>query len=215
MTAQDDGYVRFRCGECGQKLKAKKTSEGGDVMPCPRCGATVTVPLMNLQSIAKGTDMAETGQPGRLNVDPELVLKRLRGEGEKAGGPGSVGGPPSLRQDVRGSLDAFGRVQELDQLAASLSKVDGNAMGQVQRIYRNRELNAAQREVQVQQVADRRRQDIRELLANRLAGMRMDVRSLDAQRQRLMRSDLDRLDRMKLACEALEFYARHVLGIQV
>jgi len=215
MAPEEDGFVRFRCGECGQKLKVKKTIEGGNVMPCPRCGATVNLPLMNLESIAKGTDMAETGQPGRLNVDPDLLLKRLRGEGEKASGPGSVGGPPTLRQEPGGALGASARVQELDQVAASVSKIDQDALGQVQRMYRGRELSAAQRQARVQQVADRRQQDIKELVANRLAGMRMEIRSLDVQRRRLMRSDLDRLEHMKLACEALEFYARHILGVDV
>ena len=87
---KDDGYIRWRCKACGQRLKVKKTYEGGDVMPCPRCGEIVNVPMGNIEAIAKGTEMAETGDPGRLNVDRELLMKRLRGD-EKATGPGSVG----------------------------------------------------------------------------------------------------------------------------
>ena len=82
MAEKDDGYIRFRCRMCGKRLKVKDTIEGGNVMPCPRCGAAVTVPMGNLEAIAEGTAMPETGQPGRLNVDPELVRKRLAGEDE-------------------------------------------------------------------------------------------------------------------------------------
>ena len=90
---KDDGFIRWRCKGCGQRLKVKETHEGGDVMPCPRCGEIVNVPMGNIAEIAKGTEMAETGDPGRLNVDPELLMKRLRGD-EKAEGPGSAGGAP-------------------------------------------------------------------------------------------------------------------------
>ena len=78
MAKKDVGHVRFRCKQCGQKLKIRKDREGGDVIQCPRCGASVNVPLVNLEAIAKGTDMAETGDPGRINVNPELLMRRLR-----------------------------------------------------------------------------------------------------------------------------------------
>ncbi|MHC4592964.1 MAG: FmdB family zinc ribbon protein [Planctomycetota bacterium] len=91
MSQKGDGYVRFRCRACGQRLKVRDTMEGGDVIPCPKCGASVNVPLANLEAIAKQADMEETGQPGRLNVDPELLMKRLRGEGEEASERGRRG----------------------------------------------------------------------------------------------------------------------------
>jgi len=213
MAQKDDGYIRFRCPECGQKLKVRSTREGGDILPCPKCGSPVTVPLTNLEAIAKGADMAETGAPGRINVNPDLLRKRL--QGDLPAGPASTGGPPTLRRDRWTAETAYARIDELDQLAASLSKIDEDVMGQFQRLYRNPDLDESQRVELVKQTAERRAKDVRNLLGNRLLSLRMDVRSLEAQRERLMRSDLERLDRMKKACEAMELYARHILGIEI
>jgi len=215
MAEKDDGYVRFRCRACGQRLKVRKTSEGGTVIACPHCGASVNVPIVNLEAIAAATDMPETGQPGRLNLNPELLRKRLRGEDEERSGPGSVGGPPTLREGKWSAESAFGRIQELDQLAAALSKVEEDAMGQVQRIYRNRDLSAAQRDEQVKDVAALRLRDLREMLANRLAGLRRQINSLDVQRERLERGQRDQLERLKLGAEAIQVYARHILGVDL
>jgi DNA-directed RNA polymerase subunit RPC12/RpoP len=215
MAQKDDGYLRFRCGSCGQRLKIPKTQEGGQVVPCPKCGADVNVPLANIEAIARGTDLPETGSPGRINVDPGLLMKRLRGEDQKAAGPGSVGGPPSLRQGKWSSETAFARIVELDQLGASLSKMDEELMGQIQRIYRDPEPDAERRVEGVRLAAERRREDIRRLLTDRLGSLRMQVRSMQAQRHRLMRSELGRLENMEKACEALEAYARFVLGVEI
>jgi len=47
--AKDDGYVRFRCKMCGKRLKVREDKTGGGhVIPCPRCGELVTVPLVAL-----------------------------------------------------------------------------------------------------------------------------------------------------------------------
>jgi DNA-directed RNA polymerase subunit RPC12/RpoP len=213
MAEKDDGYIRFRCSECGQRLKVRSTREGGDVLPCPKCGAPVNVPLTNLEAIAKGTEMPETGAPGRININPDLLRKRL--QGEKPAGTGLTGGPPTLRQGRWSAETAYARIQELDQLAASLSKIDEDVMGQIQRLYRNPDLDESQRAELVKQTAERRAKDIRNLLGNRLVSLRMELRSMEAQRERLMRSDLDRLERLRRACEAMELYARHILGVEV
>jgi len=211
---KDDGYVRFRCRNCGQKLKVRSTIEGGNVVPCPRCGSSVNVPLTNLEAIAKDADMPETGQPGRLNVDPDLLLKRLRGEGEERHGPGSVGGPPTIREAPWGAGGAFARVQELDQLAASLAKIDEDVMGQFQRIFRNRDADSATRQEQAEEAAAGRVADQRELLANRLAAVRRQIRSLERRHENLSHSELDQLERLRLAYEAIRLYGRHVLGVE-
>ncbi|MHC4789597.1 MAG: hypothetical protein ACYS8K_10415 [Planctomycetota bacterium] len=213
MAAKDDGYIRWRCKSCGQRLKVRDTFEGGDVMPCPRCGVSVNVPLANIEAIAKGTDMPETGRPGRLNVDPELLRKRLAGQEERPEGPGSIGGPPTLRQEAWSPEAAFGRVEELDQLAASLSQIESDVMGQVQRLYRDRELDDEAREQQVKEAGRMRREDIRELLQKRMAGIQSQARHLQRAYSRLNPSQQEHMDRLKRAFEALKFYGQHVLGI--
>lgn len=214
MAKKDDGYVRFRCKGCGQRLKIRDSYEGGNVIQCPGCGATVNVPLANLEAIASGTEMAETGQPGRLNVDPDLLLRRLGGKGGESAEPGSVGGPPTLRQAPWSPRAAFGRVQALDQLGASLAKIDQELMGQIQPLYRQQDLSAKDREQQVKQAALLRRKEIRNLVANRLRALSEQARSLQANTERLSRAELDHLERLKLAQEAIGFYSRYVLGLE-
>jgi hypothetical protein len=93
--------------------------------------------------------------------------------------------------------------------------MDEELMGQIQRIYRDPEPDAERRVERVRLAAERRREDIRRLLTDRLGSLRMQVRSMQAQRHRLMRSELGRLENMEKACEALEAYARFVLGVEI
>ena len=214
MAEKDDGYIRFRCRTCGKRLKVKDTIEGGGVMPCPRCGAAVTVPMGNLEAIDEGTAMEETGDPGRLNVDPELLMKRLRGEDEKRDGPGSVGGGPSLRESSWDPMAAFGRITELDQVAAALSKIDDDILGQIQRLYRQKDQTSEDREQEIKVAGERRRDEVRQLLQNRIQNARLQVRRLESMENRLERSELDKLHLLRRTVEAMEFYARHVHGIE-
>jgi len=211
---KDDGFIRFRCKACGQRLKVKKTWEGGEVMPCPRCGELVNVPLANLESIAKAADMAETGQPGRLNVDPELLRKRLGVEGQGGSGAGTAGVAPTLRREGWSPQAAFGRIQELDQLAAGLTQINNNLMGELQRIYRNSDLTPEQREEQVKRAARQQRADILKLVKARLLAAQQKVQALQGRRG-LNPSEVDHMARLERALEAVRLYARHVLGLKV
>ncbi len=216
MAEKDDGYLRFRCKNCHQKLKVKKTYEGGNIIPCPRCGAEVTVPLANLDAIAAGADMPETGQPGRLHVDPELLMKRLRGEdADERTGPGSVGGPPTLREGTWSPRTAFGRVKELDQLAAAVVKIDEDAMGQTQRAYREEDLEPQEREARVKQAAAGREADLRELLQRRIEAIQQQLRAYRARQDSLSPPEQEQRDRLLMALEAITLYGRHVLGVDL
>jgi len=215
MAKEDDGYIRFQCKQCGQRLKIRSDREGGGVMQCPRCGASVNIPMANIQEIAKGAEMAETGQPGRLNVNPDLLMKRLRGEDGKKTGPGSRGGAPTLRDGPWNASAAFSRDVHLDQLVAALTKIDQEVLGQIQKLYRERGLGPEERALQFEVIGDRRRNEIRDLLSNRLFILQQEIRTMEAQRDRLMRSDLERLEALKLAHQALTLYGQHVLGVQV
>ena len=215
MAKKNDGYIRFRCRNCDKRLKVKDTVEGGNVISCPSCGAAVTVPMANLEAIAEGTAMEETGLPGRLNVDPELLRKRLSGEDEARSGPGSVGGPPTLHQGEWNPMSAFGRIVELDQLAAAIIKVNDDMMGQVQRLFRKADQSPEDREQEVKVAAERRQDELRKLFESRLLTVRHRAHRLQAMEHRLSRAEMDDLVRSKAAAEALELYARYVYGIEV
>ena len=172
-------------------------------------------PLSNLEAVAEGTAMDETGDPGRLNVDPELLMKRLRGDDEKRDGPGSVGGGPSLRGGAWDPAAAFGRLTELDQVQAAVAKIDEDVMGQIQRLYRQKDRTAQDREEEVRVAGERRRDEIRQMLLNRVQTARFQVRRLESMENRLERTDRDTLHRLRRALEAMELYARHVHGLDL
>jgi len=215
MATKGDGYIRWRCKSCNQRLKVKETYEGGNVIQCPRCGASVNVPMANIEAIAAGADMPETGQPGRIQLDREKLMRALKGDERQAGVPGSAGSTPSLKGDSWNPATAFGRLEQLAQLSASLAKIDQDTMGDVQRIYRNPRLTERQREAEVKSVAENRRREIKRLVENRLAGMRLELSQLEIKQQHLTRRQLTEMERLKRAVEALELYTRHVLGIDL
>jgi DNA-directed RNA polymerase subunit RPC12/RpoP len=213
MAEKDDGYIRFRCKACGQRLKVKDTFEGGDVIPCPRCGIDVNVPIANIEEVAKGTDMPETGQPGRLNIDPELLRDRLRTD-VQSDMPGSLGAPPSVRSGPWTPDAAFGRIDALDNLASALATIEQETMGTVQRIYRDQELSPDQREEQVKDAADQRREQVADLLRKRLAGLRAQLTQMDGTHENPTEPQQSFRARTVRAIEALRLYGRHVLGIE-
>ncbi len=214
MAEKSDGYIRWRCKNCNQRLKVRDTYEGGNVIQCPRCGASVNVPMANIEAIAAGADMVETGQPGRLHIDREKLMDALEGDRRDPNAPGSIGSSPSVRGGDWNPTTAFGRLDQLEQLAASMSKIDASIMGDVQRIFRNPDLSERQRESQVQQAAESRRRDIQRLVRDSLAGMRLKISQLEGVRSKLMRSQVVELERLNLAVEAVELYTRHILGVE-
>ena len=213
MPEKSDGFIRWRCKSCNQKLKVKDTFEGGNVIQCPRCGASVNVPMANIEAIAADADMPETGMPGRMQIDREKLMRALKGdEVKEPGTPGTSGSAPSLRDwDATG----FSRIEALSQLSASLIKTDEATMGEVQRLFRNRELGPRERAAQIRQAGDARRADIKRLVQNRLAGLRMQVAHLEGSRERLGPGERTDLERLTLAVEALELYTKHILGIEL
>ena len=88
IEQKDDGYIRFRCPGCGKRLKVRNTTEGGTVIPCPSCHASVVTPMADLAAIAAGGAKSGEEWQEKLNVDPGKVLERLGVGG--AGGAGST-----------------------------------------------------------------------------------------------------------------------------
>jgi len=215
MADRSDGYIRWRCKSCNQRLKVSVNYEGGNVIQCPRCGASVNVPMANIDAIAAGADMPETGSPGRLHIDREKLMDALQGDRRDPNAPGAVGSTPSVREGAWNSATAFSRLDQLDQLAASLLKIDQTTMGEVQRAFRNPNLGAEEREAQVRRIAEGRRRDIQRLLQDRLAGMQLKISQMEAERSKLMRSQIVELEQLTRSVEALELYTRHVLGIEL
>lgn len=217
MSAEkDDGYIRWRCKGCGQKLKVKESWEGGEVIQCPRCGAMVNVPIGNIEAIAAGTDMEETGEPGRLQLDPEKLMKTLRGEEKtEPGSPGSAGSTPSVRSVQWDAESAYGRVEQLDQLASAVQRIDQSAKGDIQRAYRNKDLDAGDRAKAVKEAARGRLEEIRALVQDRLAGLRMNIQDMETREENLNRGQKTQLASLRRAVEAIKLYTRYVLRIKL
>ena len=86
-------------------------------------------------------------------------------------------------------------------------------MGQVQRLYRDQQMDDAEREEQVKEGAAHRREEIGKLVRGRLAALRQQVEAMRAQGNRLNRSQLLHLQRLRRSLGALRVYTRHVLGV--
>ncbi len=215
MSPKGDGYIRWYCKHCGQRLKIKDTYEGGNVIRCPSCKQLVNVPLANIDAIAEGTDMEETGMPGQLQLDRDKLLRRLSGKGEKADGPGSPGATPSLRSERWDVEAAFGRIEELDLLASAVNRVEQETMGEVQRAYRDKGLDARERGRLVEEAGQHRMEELENLVKVRLATVRRKMQPLSTKDRNLNPSERKQLRKLRRAEEAIRLYGRHVLGAEV
>jgi DNA-directed RNA polymerase subunit RPC12/RpoP len=210
MAEKNDGYIRWRCKECGQRLKVREDREGGEVMPCPRCGTLTNVPLSNIDAIAQATEMEETGMPGRLNVNKDILKQRLTQEG----GVASMGGAPTLKQDKWSISAAFGRITELDELLASLRKGEEDFMGQIQRLYRDPDVDRDARREEVKKTAQDYRRELAKVFQGRMEAMDKRIRSMEAMKHRLGREEMDELERLKRAFEAVRLVAGFGFGVK-
>jgi hypothetical protein len=200
---KDDGYIRWRCKQCGQRLKVREDREGGEVMPCPRCGALTNIPLSNIDAIAQASEMEETGMPGRLNVNKDILKQRLTEEG----GAASVGGAPTLKQDKWSIQAAFGRITELDEILSSLRKSDEDFMGQIQRLYRDPDVEQDERRDDVKKAAEEHRREVVHAFQARMEAMDRRIRTMEGIKNRLGREEMDELARLKRAFEAVRLVA--------
>ena len=213
---KNDGYIRWRCPNCGKKLKMPADHEGGFVAQCPKCLATINVPMANLQALQDGADLEGTGVEEWLKVNPDLVMKRLRGEDEDETAVGR-GGPVANWAEKAGtwSPTAFSRVAELDQVSASIALIDDEIMGQVQRLYRMRDLSRAQREERAKEIAQMRRRKLRKLFRDKLEPMKRRARVLQQHEDSLGPRDLHELAELRRKFEAVLFYGRVILRVRV
>jgi predicted RNA-binding Zn-ribbon protein involved in translation (DUF1610 family) len=219
---KDDGYVRFHCHACGKRLKVKSSYEGGAVVPCPKCQASVVVPLANLEAIAsEGKGEAETkAWLRRLNIRPDDLRRRLNtpdvpvsDEDRKTPRP-LQGGPPSIRVNLRAATGAFERIPQLDQLSARVKQIEDECIVGIQRLFRNKDLTADQRKRRIKELGENRRRDIQRAIKDILSAIEIDMRPLKVSASRLSREQLDKRDTMEAAQEAIKLYAYYVCGMQ-
>ncbi len=214
MAAEkDDGYIRWRCKSCGKRLKVKKEYEGGNVIQCPRCRATTNVPLANIESIAATTDMPETGMPGRLHIDPDKLRESLTG-GDRSGGPGTEGSTASVRTVGWDPEAAYGRLEALDQLVYAVQKIDASAIGELQRLYRNTEMDPEERLQRTKEIARARLREVKDKVEERIQALRIEADRLDGRSERLTPPQRMRLRKVNASIEAMRRYGRYFLGVK-
>lgn len=215
MAEKSDGYIRFRCKRCNKRLKVRETYEGGNVIKCPSCGATVTVPLVNIEAIAESTDMEETGNPGQIQLDAERLIEQLKRKGGSEEGPGSEGATPSLREGPWSPDEKFGRLEELDDLLSGVQRFHQETAGAVQRLYRDKKTKPGQRADFVRDAGEHHREKLKQFVEGRLETLRQKIVPLEDRHERLRADQLDYLEKLRRAREAIRFYARYVLGVDV
>ncbi len=216
MAEKSDGYIRFRCKRCNRRLKVRETYEGGNVIKCPTCGAPVTVPLLNIEAIAEATDMEETGNPGQMQLDAERLIEQLQQKtGGAKDGPGSEGSTPSLREGPWSPEARLGRLEELDELLDGIHKLHQETVGAVQRLYRDKKASPGRRADYVRDAAEHMHERLEKLVNGRLETLRQKISPMEARHERLRADELDYLEKLQRAREAVRFYARFVLKLDV
>jgi hypothetical protein len=96
-----------------------------------------------------------------------------------------------------------------------VSRIDDEFVGHVQHIFRDQQLGDEEREQQVKDAADERSENIQKLLRDRVTSLRQEIDSLRGEGQRMNRSQVLHLQRLRRGSEALQLYARYVLGIEI
>jgi hypothetical protein len=216
--AKGDGYVRFSCRSCGKRLKVKDKGKGGEVIPCPRCGAAVSVPLLNVAAIARPPKEDELLEPELeevFHIDPDRLMERFDPQKLTEDGlPGSEGAYPTVKRPAGdAALGAFDRLNDLDSVASRLHDIDNDTFGQLQRLYRDPELTPRERAAQVAEIGRDRRVEIARVLGRHMRALRSDMAPLLAHRT-LVGPEKAELERLKRNLEALRLYARFVLGFK-
>ena len=206
-----DGYIRFRCSQCGQRLKIRDTFEGGVVIPCPNCQASVVTPMANLESITSGAREGEPEWLDQVTVDPAEVRRSFH---QKQREEQAAQSPSAARKRGFGSAEAaFSRIVELDQLLAAVRGIDDKVMGRIQRLYRKEDTSSSSRAQRIEELAVRRRKDLQDMFKNKLAIIRRELAPLQANHERLGTRDLRRLEGLTLALEAVQLCVRYIYGI--
>jgi hypothetical protein len=219
---KDDGYIRFHCHGCGKRLKVRTTYEGGSVVPCPKCSASVVVPLSNLEAIAstsKGNGKDKEWLK-RLNIRPEDLRRRLQttdipvSERDRRKPSMPEGGPPSIRLNLRGR-GSFERIPQLDQLSTRIKQIEDECVVSVQRMFRNPDITAGQRKRRIRELGANRRGDIERAIRDILASIEIEMRPLQVSLSRLSREQIDKRETMEAAQEAIKLYALYVYGVEI
>lgn len=227
MAGKNDGYIRFQCKACGKRLKVRDKYEGGTVVPCPRCHASVVVPLANLDAIARRhrPDDEDEEWMGRLDVRPDALRERLgtpdipfseadlaRPEWKRRMmAQEAPAGGPTLNLPTR----AFERIPQLDSLSARIKQIEDECVGDLQRMFRNPDITAEQRARRARELADGRRRDIQRAVEDILAAVRHDLSPLKVSLSRLSRSELKRRETLEAAEEGITLYAQNIYGLDV
>ena len=204
---KDDGYIRFRCKECGKKLKVKAQYEGGHVIACPRCHSTITVPIAGPDAMLNAAVSAKTPAGDvRPTADPS-PSQREKAEDAARELQVAAGGR-RWRPDA-----SLNRLQELDRLRATLGRLDDETVERIQRMLRQPKLEEDEISLKMRRIAEQRAEAIQDAVTAHSNEIKSKIRQLEARRTGLPEPAFRGLDRLKKALVALDLYARIVLRL--
>ena len=209
---KDDGYVRFRCKMCGSKLKVKKTSAGGNVVPCPSCGETVVVPFGDMSALAEARELTDDSDRKNVALDPDALVGYLE-EADKAFQAKEQPSEPPAGAAWR-SKRAFTRVDELDNLRQKLNGIEDETVETLQRMLRQEDVPEDQLSREVDNISSQRRQQIGQLLGQRRLDLTQKLEKLKAVSGRLKPLEQERIGELERALRVLDLYVSRVLGLK-
>lgn len=211
---RDDEYVRFRCKACGKRLKVKKTFDGGQLVPCPRCGELVTIPLANIKAISDyEPDFSQTEEQSTDPLDPDSLIAYMKEEGEKkkeeredrAEGPRKKWTPQK----------PAGRIQELNIVLNGLERVEQETVEKLEALFSQSGIPKEEIGRRIETICGERESDMRKLCTERLRGLETMRLKLVAKRGVLPPAGLQRLEEIERTLDALHRYFSQILKLRL
>jgi len=207
---KDDGYVRFRCKACGQKLKIRKDREGGHVVPCPKCGEMVNVPLANIDALAQDpglrddTERKNIGGLNKAKLLSYLADDEVGREEERQAAAAAWTGGQRLE-----------RIKALDELKGSLKRIHNDSIEKAQSLFRQQRLDDDTTVKEMQTIGAQQRQELMQNLIQTRDELKRKLELLESVSGGLEKSGKDRIVGLNRSIRGLTLYAKHVLGVEL
>jgi hypothetical protein len=190
MADSGDGYIRFRCKACGKRLKVRAAGEGGQIASCPKCGATVNVPLLGERAqqagvLLKEEDPLAQAPPSQAARRASASASRLRRTGPR-------------------------HLAELEAFCSAVERVDAEMVEWVQRLARTPEADPEGAAAEVERIGRRRADEIRELADRYRAAWQEKFRRLQ---DGPAAANAPLIEDVRWSLALLGPYVRHVLRV--
>ena len=208
IEQKDDGYIRFRCKACGKKLKIRTSYEGGNIVSCPRCLASITLPLANLEALVqKGPEITPKAE---RKLDPKMLLSSLRQETEAPAADSTAGA--AERKKAWAPQAGRGTVEELENFREAVQRLDEEMSERLRKLLRQPNVSRQDVLLEARRIRRARAERIRRYAESRARELRPLLAELEAGQEKLSETARARRDQVRKALWTLEAYVQLLLA---